>query len=482
MRFVPADVLQPGMVLGRDIISSKQANMLRRGVTLTKDYVSYLQTNGYMGAYILDSMSEDIVIQETIDQELFRQGVEAVREVNVGNMVKTATDIVGEIATKQGQTVDLFDLRSYDDYTFHHSVNVAVYSVIVGKKLGLNDKELQLLCEAGLTHDIGKSKISLEILNKNGKLTDEEYDEIKKHPRHSFDILSADSQVSAMVKQAVLMHHENENGSGYPLGRSGQEIPLFAKIIHAVDVYDALTSKRPYKNPYAAVDAFEYMKGGIGILFDERVVQALQQTIPAYPPGITVSLSNGQEAIVVAHTSDALRPKIRLNENKQTINLMTDASYQNIYIAKSGIMPQDYVGDIGALNEERQAVRSKKQEIMIVDDMRMAQMQTENALGPDYEYIFMNSGIEAINYLAANDAPDLIIMDIEMPLMDGVTAAKNIREKGARDVPIMFLTADNSVETVKKCREVNAIDYILKPAKPIYIKERVEIALKNQRE
>lgn len=482
MRFVPVNVLQPGMVLARDIISSTQANMLRRGVTLNAEYVAYLQSNGYMGAYILDSMSEDIIIEETIQQELFCEGVDAVKESNIGNMVKVATDIVGEIAVKKEQNVDLYDLRSYDDYTFHHSVNVAVYSVIIGKKMGLSDKELQLICQAGLMHDIGKSKISLDVLNKNGRLTDEEYAVIKMHPRYAFDMLSTSGGISAKVKQAVLMHHENENGSGYPLGKGGQEIPLFAKIIHAADVYDALTSKRPYKNPYAPVDAFEYLKGGIGILFDEKVVKALMQTVPAYPPGISVYLSNGEEAIVMAHTKDALKPKIRLMKNGRTVDLSADSEYKDVYISRSGIMPQDYVGDITSLNEDRQAVRTKKQQIMIVDSQKLLRMQTMEAIGDEYDYICMNSGLEAINYLSANKQPDLIIMDIELPIMDGITAAKNIRARGIKDVPIMFLSSSGSIETVAACRGVGAVDYILKPAKPIYIRERAEIALKNQRE
>lgn len=482
MRFIPAEKLQPGMVLARDILSCSQAHMLRSGVTLTSEYVKFIRNNGYMGAYILDGITDDVQIAETIPLATFEDGVNALRTENIGRAIDVAKKIVDEITSIANISVDLLDLRSYDDYTFHHSINVAIYATIVGKKMGLTYDELVLLCQAGLFHDLGKSKVPIEILNKPGRLEDEEYEIIKKHPKMAFDMLSDNFMISPMVKQAVLMHHENENGSGYPLGREGSQIPVFAKILHAVDVYDALTSKRPYKEPYAPVDAFEYLWGGMGILFDEKVVNTIVNVIPAYPPGTDIKFSNGESAVVVDHTDDVLRPVVRILPKGEKVDLSWDPRYDNVYITESGITPPDYAGEITALNEARQSVRAPRIRIMIIDDAKLNRMQLQNAIGNDYEYIMMESGVEAINYIAANRAPDLIIMDVEMPVLNGIQTAQAMRFKGFTDIPIMFVTNSSDRNTVIKCREVGAIDYIKKPAKPIYIKERVEIALKHQRE
>ena len=482
MRFVETDKLEPGMIVGRDIVSTKNASVLRKGIQLTARYIEYLQEKGYVGVYITDSLSEEIQIQEPIEPKLFYEGMMAVSEENVDAMEKAATEIVSFITKRDEVGLDLIDLRSYDDYTYHHSVNVAVYCVVVGKKLGLSENDLKLLCQAGIAHDLGKMKIPQAILNKEGKLSDEEYACIKQHPKGSFDILSKNYGISAVVKQAVLFHHENENGTGYPLGKEGNEIPYLAKIIHVVDVYDALTSKRPYKKPYSPIAAFEYLNGGKGILFDEKVVEALISVIPAYPAGIDIMLSNGEEAIVANQTEDPLRPVIKIKSDGRNVNLYCDADYANVYITKSGTTQKDYAGKIETLNENRQAVKQIKKKVMVVDDTRMTLMVIKEALQQEYDVIALNSGIEAINYIKERGIPDLILMDIEMPITNGITAVRTIRENGYTKVPVMFMSAAKDRETILKCRELGAIDYILKPVKPVYIYERISEAFHMNRE
>lgn len=480
MRFVPAESLVPGMVMGRDIISTTAAFMLKKGTVLTEKYIEYIKEKGYLGTYISDRTSDDIVYEEIVDQRTFRNGLEAVENQNVGAIVNVATDIVADITSKKDLSVDLLDLRSYDDYTYHHSVNVAVYAVAVGKKYGLKDDELKLLSQAGLCHDLGKSRISEDIVNKPGKLTDEEYKEIQNHPRYSFDILADNNEVSSVVRQAVLYHHENENGTGYPTGKDTHEIPLFAKIIHCVDVYDALTSKRPYKDPFAPADAFTYINNGKGILFDPKIVDIMSAVIPAYPPGIDVVLSNGETALVVAHTDDAFRPILKIHGSEQQVNLALDKNYKDIYITESSIMPQDYVGEIETLNEDRSAVRKRNANILVVDDQVKAVLQIRDALyNEKYSLITLNSGVDAVKFIENNSAPDLIIMAIEMPILDGVTAAKLMRNLKPDLCPIIFMSSNSSVETILKVKKLGKADFILKPINPIYLKERILVALKE---
>ena len=483
MRFISVDKLEPGMIVARGITNSSDTFVLRAGVTLTDQYIRRLTESGYLGAYIKDELSEDVMIMETIRPEVFAAGVRAVRDENIGGMLTVSKAIVSEVLFSEYLSADLLDLRSYDDYTYHHSVNVALYASMVGRRMNLNTHDLELLCMAGICHDLGKCRIPVEIINKPGRLTDEEYEIVKTHSKLSFDILGENYGVSAKVKQAVLYHHENEDGSGYPAGIRGDKIPLFSKILHAVDVFDALTSKRPYKDPYTPSEALEYIQGGKGILFDEHVVDVMLGVIPAYPPGISVTLSNAEECLVISHTREALRPKVRVIESGETVNLSTDEKYQDITIVESSILPkQHYVEEIELLNEQRPpsfGTETDKTVLIINSSMNMlinAKASLENA----YHLMLVTNAIEALNYVAKSGPPDLVIMDMDLPDHDGVIIMQKIREMtGLEDLPVIFCTMNATEEVRRKCSEMHAVEYMVKPVKPVYLRERVAEFFKN---
>lgn len=480
MRFLPANALNPGMILARDIVSTSQTFMLKRGVTLTPEYIKYIVEKGYLGAYITDEDCADIIPEDPISQKTLFAGIKAVETADMDGLMDSAHEIVSDITAMDHLSIDILDLRSFDDYTYHHSVNVAVYAVAVGKYMGLSDNELIQLSQAGICHDLGKQRIPLDIINKPGRLTDAEFAEIKKHPQYSYDILYANQEMSAIVRQAVICHHENENGSGYPFGRDGSQIPLMAKILHGVDVYDALTSKRPYKDPYSPADAFEYLIGGKNILFNSDVVDAMRKVIPTYPLGMEVLLSTGENAIVTAHSSDPLRPVVKILGLSKIIDLGLPEN-SNIFIAASGYISLDYAGSVESLNENRQSVKHKIPDVMIVDDSPISLQQTSAALAQEgYHLIMLQSGVAAINYINAKGAPDLVIMDVEMPIVDGISATASLRSKGFNDLPVIFLTGKGDINTVLRCKSVKAKDYIIKPVLPTYLKTRVALALDEQ--
>ena len=482
MRFVPIDQLEPGMRLGRKIINESRTCMLARGMELKDMHILRLKSHGYTGAYISDKFSAEVEYVEAVSEETFDMGVKAVAENNVGDLLQIAGRIVDEIARLETVSMDLLDLRSFDDYTYHHSVNVAVYATAVGSKMELSDEELQDLTVAALCHDLGKSRISPEIINKKERLTDEEYEEIKRHPQYGFEMLQSHAEIKSVVRQAVIFHHENENGSGYPYGKSGSDIPLFARIIHAVDVYDALTSKRSYKEPYSSADALAYMDGGKGILFDPSVVEAMEKVIPAYLPGIDVLLSNGERALVLSQGSHSLRPVVKIYASGQTVNLSTDPAFESVVIVASGMAGEG--GQVQKLNEDRgKAPESKEmRQILVVDDSAISRAQTKNILGKEYMVIALENAVACAHYIAVKGCPDLLIMDIDMPVVSGVAAVENLRNKGYKDLKVMFLTGVSDRETVLRCRKVGAIDYILKPANPVYLLERVKVAFKESRD
>ena len=479
MRFMLVESLEAGMKLGRDIIFGKEAFMLHKGMPLTETYIKRLKNGGYYGVYVSDTFSEDVKYEESIDQRLFLKGVAAVEAEDIGSIMNVATQIISEITSKEKVGLDLYDLRAFDEYTFYHSVNVAIYSVVVGKRLKLSEEELNTLALAALTHDLGKKKIPEGILNKPGRLTDEEFEEIKKHPKYAYEFLYNKPGISSNIRQTVMCHHENENGSGYPYGKSGDEIPYLARIIHAVDVYDALTSKRSYKEPYAPADAFEYLIGGKNILFNEKIVDTMLQVIPMYMPGTEVLLSNDERALVVEHSADAKRPIIKLFDGGKLINLELDSDYEEVFIVKSGVILEDSAKSVETLNENRGSQNAPKETIIVVDDSLMSLISARRALEGEYNVCTMSSGVDAICYIKDHGYPDLIIMDIEMPGLNGIDTIKTLQKNNDLSVPVMFFTSTCSKEVVMKCKELGAVDYILKPIQPVYLLERAGRALKK---
>lgn len=480
MRFVAVDELKPGMIVGRKIINKRRNAMIEKGITLNEKKIEHLISNGYLGAYIVDDFSETVEIQETADEKTIEKGIDAVSDANIGSIVEVASDLVKDISKLKRISVDMLDLRSFDDYTYHHSVNVAIYAVAVATRMRLPEERIQELAVAALCHDLGKSKIDPNIINKKGRLEDEEFELIKKHPQLGYDILYKSFNISSPARQAVLCHHENENGSGYPNGMVGDEIPLYAKIIHAVDVYDALTSRRPYKGPYSPADALEYVQNGVNILFDAKVVEAMKSVIPAYPPGMDVTLSTGEKAVVTAHTNNALRPRVKIYDSGKEVDLSMNPKYSNVFIIDSGFYKEEEEASesgVEKLNEDRGKEREAKKVVLIVDDNKTSILQTRAALGNKYDIVELDSGIACLNYIKVKGVPDLLIMDIDMPVINGMDTVEKLRERDYKDLNVIFLTAIASKEMVMRCRKAGAKDYILKPVSPVYLRERAEIAM-----
>jgi HD-GYP domain-containing protein (c-di-GMP phosphodiesterase class II) len=151
-------------------------------------------------------------------------------------------------------------IATYDYYTHTHSINVAIYALSLGSFLNFKSDELSELGEAALLHDLGKSKVDTSIINKNGKLSDKEFQEIKKHPALGYTIGLKLGIKNRKVLEGIRHHHEKMNGTGYPFGMRGESIPYYARIIAICDIFDALTSKRSYKESMSSFEAFLLMK------------------------------------------------------------------------------------------------------------------------------------------------------------------------------------------------------------------------------
>ncbi|MBA4382943.1 MAG: phosphodiesterase [Sideroxydans sp.] len=233
-------------------------------------------------------------------------------EVRMGNAIKVseAAPLVEEISQSITRNPEAFlnlaRLKTKDDYTYMHSVAVCALMIALGKQLGLTGEDLKEVGLAGLLHDVGKMMIPDEVLNKPGKLTDEEFEIIKGHPLKGWELLHGSPDITATALDVCLHHHERVDGKGYPDKLSGDKLTLFARMGAVCDVYDALTSNRCYKNGWEPADTIRKMAEWKDGHFDERVFQAFVKTIGIYPSGTLVRLKSGRLAIVLEQTEKSL--------------------------------------------------------------------------------------------------------------------------------------------------------------------------------
>jgi HD-GYP domain-containing protein (c-di-GMP phosphodiesterase class II) len=182
-------------------------------------------------------------------------------------------------------------------------------------------------------HDIGKTAVPVEIINKPSRLDEDEFNIIKNHPAAGYEYLKNANIGDEKMWLGVVCHHEKVDGSGYPLGLDGNEIPIWSRIISAADVYDALTSTRPYRTPMQPAEALEYIMGGIGSSFDYDVVSSFAKKVELYPVGSYVQLSNGVIAIVL-DSKNATRPVIRNLETGDVYDLQSDRQLLSVVISR----------------------------------------------------------------------------------------------------------------------------------------------------
>jgi len=473
MRYISIDEAKAGMLLGKPVYDAFSRILVAKQRPLTEEYIQKLKIRGYLGFYIEDEFSEGIEVKETISPELRNRGVDALRKKNIDATMQVAKDIVGQILLSDTISLDMVDLRTFDDYTYRHSVNVAVLSTIIGMGMGLNQEQLNDVCVGAIFHDMGKLMIDGDIINKPGRLTKEEFRLIKMHPQLSLELLTNRWNVSIEAKEAILCHHENYDGSGYPRGLRKDEIPLYARIIHVADVYDALTSKRPYKDPYTPSESIEYLMGGCHILFDAEVVRAFLKWVPVYPKGVVVKLSDGRDAIVCENTKNPIRPKVRLRTG-EVLDLGDESKYLDLTINPTSSVETDYSNEMAAIGHDEEDDRPT---LLIVDDTVLTLQMVRSICEKQFKVILAKNSKEALHYIHKKGLPAIILMDVMLPDVNGIETTNIIHDLYGKDTPVIFLTALSDRGTVQQCRDAGAIDYIVKPFRPTYLLERINVAL-----
>lgn len=226
--------------------------------------------------------------------------------VDIGGARQLVDEISDSVARNPEALISLARLKTIDSYTYLHSVAVCAMMVALAKQLRMSEADVRLAGLAGLMHDLGKAVMPMEVLNKPGKLTDAEFKIIKSHPVEGHKMLLTGDQVDEVVLDVCLHHHEKMDGSGYPHGLAGDEISIFAKMGAVCDVYDAITSNRPYKAGWDPAESLRQMATWAKGHFDPVVFQAFVKTIGIYPVGSLVRLTSGRIGVVLEQTGKSL--------------------------------------------------------------------------------------------------------------------------------------------------------------------------------
>ena len=259
------------------------------------------------------------------------------------NLDTVVGDLIRALSHDESGLVHISDLKQYDEYTYHHSISVSLLSIATGRELGLKSHDLLRLGRCAMLHDIGKQAIPLEILNKKGKLDNDEFAQIKFHSSLGASSLKAHAVGDVELWNAIMFHHEKMNGTGYPKGLVGNEIPLFSKIISVADVYDAITSYRPYRSPMLPDDAFRQICKDAGIAFDNDVVTAFFEKLEFYPVNTIVKLSDERLALVAETDLDSrLTPVVRIWGTDEIIRLAENNQLHIIEVLNHSNLPPGY--------------------------------------------------------------------------------------------------------------------------------------------
>ena len=360
-KYISVRLLTSGMVIDQSIIDGTGRVLIHRKTTLDDYMINSLRKMNIGGVYIREGEESAEEITYNISPEVMEK-IEKVKvpdraKIELHESVKkrvaegiqflysnpdspnfmdatnnVSTELMKALEENDALAVDVSALKVSDEYTFKHSVDVASMGMIIAKNRGLSAREVQQIGVSGLLHDLGKSKIPNEILNKPGRLTDAEFEVMKTHPVLGYNMIKDKPDLSAATKLGVLQHHEKMNGNGYPLKLQGDQITPFARILSVADIYDALVTERPYKDAFSPRDAVEMIMAMTGDL-DIHMIQSFLNSVILYPVDSIVKLSTGEFAKIVQNIPGyPTRPTVITLNHGQTYALASDIKCASIII------------------------------------------------------------------------------------------------------------------------------------------------------
>jgi HD-GYP domain-containing protein (c-di-GMP phosphodiesterase class II) len=326
----------PGMIMAETLFNEYGAAIVSETTILDEHIIRKLKNLGIPQIRIQNESQDTI---NASSSELFKaqynENVEVVKEVlhdiSAGKSldIKKVESISDSIYARINENRDIVrcicDIRNVDEYTYVHSINVSLLSMLIGRWMKMSNQNIKELVQAGMLHDVGKSMIDPDIVYKKGALTPYEFDLMKKHAVYGYRAVENIPGISKDVCLGILMHHERNDGSGYPVGMKGTNIHEYAKIIAVADVYDAMTSNRVYKDREPPFNVFDIMENKSFGVLDPVVTNAFLSNIAAYYIGDLVQLSNGMLGeIVFINSRHVSQPVIKAGEAYIDLSVNTD--------------------------------------------------------------------------------------------------------------------------------------------------------------
>lgn len=347
MQLLAVDELYPGMILAMDVVSENFVTIATEGTMVSEDTIKRLIKLNIEFIYVKNEVNVEIEPEfnklddpKALDHN-FSKTINAIKDIfndlKIGDtdinskLFDTVDPLVKGILVNNNVLSNLRNMTYDDDYTLKHSVNVGLLSAMIGKWLNLTKSEINELSLAGILHDIGKSKIPRYILNKPKELSDQELAIAKNHAIYSFEILSEGNEFSEKIKKAVLSHHERFDGSGYPDGLKGKEIPIYSRIIAIADIFDAMTSDKVYKaktSPFSAAEEIKLMSFD---KLDPQIANLFLKKIAEFYVGNKVLLSTGEEGeIVYLNKFDIHKPLVKVNDKFIDLSTTLDIKIREV--------------------------------------------------------------------------------------------------------------------------------------------------------
>lgn len=324
MRSIPTNLLNASEILGETLFTSKGKMLVKEGTKLTELLIEKINNNKIYTVYIQDKHS-DSQVNRIIEQSLRLRGIEIVKEIftlasknkdimSVHNKLSLyADDVLYETSTIKNQQIEYIDIKNLDDYLYSSSLNTAILSILIAWQANVPREMVKQIFLGAIYHDIGLALLPPEVINKKHELTNDEKMMILMHPVKGHEFLKSKTYISAYVKTIALQHHEHMDGTGYPNRKKGDEIHLYAHIVGIADIYDAMTSDKPYRMAVSPNEAIEYIVGTAGSHFPHEITGIFSKKINPYPVGCLVKLSDDRVAVVdEVHDGFPLRPSVRI--------------------------------------------------------------------------------------------------------------------------------------------------------------------------
>ncbi|HWQ62513.1 MAG TPA: HD-GYP domain-containing protein [Negativicutes bacterium] len=350
LHFAPRDLFDKG---GRLLLAKGQSLTPLVSELLLRRQVYTLRSAWYEWDCAL--FSQRLYREAVTRMENLYRDIELVDAARLAEIIRLVDDLLAEVVKDQRLYIELNLMRSHDNYTYVHSVNVALLSSLIGREMGLTGETLRQLVLGALLHDLGKVKIPAAIINKSSALSDEEYAIIRQHPEMGLEMLR-EVTLPDEVLAAVVQHHERWNGKGYPARLKSRQIDPFAQIVAVADVFDAVAADRPYRPSLPPYHAIELVINGRSGDFAPSVLDAFTEAVVVYPRNSTVTLSSGETGVVVDINPRApTRPRVQVlfdpagrpAESLQIIDLLRDLTTFIIAVEYGQRKPWDVAGRDG---------------------------------------------------------------------------------------------------------------------------------------